>query len=469
MSSRSRSIGAAGLSKVITFPYYERDKRGNSIKVTERGGIFYVTIRYGRKNTRTFNRSIIPEGELVEKEVSTAREAKAIISMFKKRFSWARRGETHALIGQGAYGCIYSPALTCKDSTVSYPNAISKVLPALDAEKEARNMKVVDAIDPHGQYHLKLLNDPCDVPDDINLEHCAVEYKKGTKLQRMNKEDSKMLIYQHGGNPFSIFTAHKTPARLGILELIAFVNVFKALVVFNRNQFIHNDIKPENIVFTGGTQVRNPVLLKFIDFGSSMTYDTPWNDPRSYAYWPPQVYILNQITNSTRRKRFNSIKLDTGDVRRFAQEFALQSNTGVFGYEKEDTVNRRKVSNALIREIEEYNKMWNNPLSRRKRPQFLADIYKRHDIYGIGMTLYQTFDSLDSEIVRIPGFFKSYKNFVRHLIAPSLRERYSPEQALLEYTKLLQSIPAYIRPKSTLSSRTAPLTVVHRQGVHKTL
>ena len=443
----------------ITLPYSREDDNGNKIEARQVTTGFYVRVHYGRENTVKLGKgwgkgwgkgggkgqgkgqgkgwntrqASIPEGKIVVHNVATKEEVVKIIRFYMSadKFNWGPlQNDTRRLIGQGTYGCVYFPTFTCRGSTEGHPHAVSKVLEKRAANNEENDMKLITDIDPAGKYHWKLLS-KCDVPDDIDLKGCNVTFYEQMVKKRLNRENSSMLIYPFGGRTFSDFVSYSDAPRkasIGVLELLAFTNIFKALVVFKKAKFMHNDIKPDNIVFTGGTDKHDPVLLKFIDFGLSMSYEKKfvWTiGDFVYPFYPPQTFLFAHL------RHLQSVNHDT--IREFAQRWNISSRA--FGPE----TMTQHVIDVLQTDVNVFNS-----LSMEGRASLVNMMLERHDVYGTGVTLRLALDSFDDSILKIPGFVHNFKEFIRNLTRLEVHKRYSPMQALREYKNILRNIMTYV-------------------------
>ena len=319
----------------------------------------------------------------------------------------ATSGVAPKLIGQGSYGCVYYPSFMCKSLEGS--EYVAKVMTKEEGEKEQASMKTIRDIDSKGDYHWKLL-DTCEVPRNLDLSGC--------KVRELTIHNAMMLIYPYGGGEFEQIT--RGTVKMSIAVLSAFENVFDAIVLFERKNFVHGDVKPPNVLFTkvslpkGGSKV----VLKLNDFGISFTYNDAraWRrGSRAYPYYPMYILILDAV----KQKYINNDAIWNEKVREFAVNWCVNTarvgiNSGV-----EDVV-------ALLNKMREEFITTDNP----ERVKIVKWIFSRIDLFGAGVCLRLARQHLEGRIVEIKD---EYDKFVRQLILCKL----SPVEARRQCNDLM--------------------------------
>ena len=315
-------------------------------------------------------------------------------------FLFTGRGSSKC-IGRGRYGCVYYPAFVCHD--IDSSKHVAKVMILINAIKEQFKMEKIRALDPEGMYHLKLIA-RCNVPRDFSL--------KGCKVDKLSADNATALIYPFGGGEFSRITRGRV--KMDIEVLLAFKNVFDALVMFERNNFVHCDVKPANILFT-----REPVVLKLNDFGSSFTYSNTRIWPRGrkvYSTYPMYVFVLIAIVDKyILTDTFNQWK---ERVSVFSKKWcALMEEYAGF------SVNYEEVFDRLLNTR-------NIPV--HKHLKFAKIILSRIDLFGVGVCLHLAYTHLEGST--IIGIQEEYDTFVMKLLACQL----SPMEARVQYNDLVR-------------------------------
>lgn len=216
-----------------------------------------------------------------------------------------QRTRTPKLIGKGAYGCVYYPPLPCKNPCTSKycKTGVSKLMVDFEAEDEMKAYEKIKEIDPKGKYHWAA-EQICELPDGYEIpekEKCNagnVVLYDGAQLAS--------IIMPYGGKPLDAIFMNNVKVSTFIVN--SFENLFEALVVFKKNNFVHGDIKSDNAMFVGDPRnsASDPVRLKFIDFGLSFTLNLRGN-PFAHtdkftiehmsqgSYRPPEINLWNRV------------------------------------------------------------------------------------------------------------------------------------------------------------------------------
>jgi len=210
---------------------------------------------------------------------------------------------TAAVIGEGAYGCIHKPSLTCKEAKIkSYKNKVSKVLERKNAKLELEEYKSVESADQSHEYYLGKPVE-CSVqntPSNISaIEKC----KHGAELlQHLN--DLSLLIMEDGGVNLKDYADLMAtwPATLENVEkaerfILEFHRIFHGINVFLEKGILHFDMKPQNIVYIAESQRMN-----IIDFGLTVSLkdklaeiENSTNGMARYHWsYPFEFYFLNK-------------------------------------------------------------------------------------------------------------------------------------------------------------------------------
>lgn len=166
-----------------------------------------------------------------------------------------------AFIDNGTYGCVFTPHLKCQD-VKNIPKAVGKVFnKARYADEEAGiARRVMKEIDPKGHFTLPVLA-TCNVQyfrQSDQFDQCDLA------KPHLQPSDYKQIIYPHAGKSLDNIMSDETPMKgspTNFLKLlVAFRPILEGLGKFTDKQLIHNDIKPNNIMYKKGK-------LYLIDFG----------------------------------------------------------------------------------------------------------------------------------------------------------------------------------------------------------
>ena len=181
------------------------------------------------------------------------------------------------IIGEGSYGCVHKPSIHCKtppNPGFNYKNYVSKIMKTRNARDELAEFVTIGRIDPNDEYHLgePILCKPNLDEPNVKKEISKCEYIKLNEVEA-NPDNYSLLIMKFGGPDLKSFCnkylskylEKDKEVRTDKFWLEAH-HLIKGLKFFKDNGIVHNDIKPQNILF-------NPTdgSLKYIDFGLMRT------------------------------------------------------------------------------------------------------------------------------------------------------------------------------------------------------
>lgn len=218
--------------------------------------------------------------------------------------------ESSDVIGEGGYGCVHKPSLKCKTPfpiSVSNKRKISKVLFSNFAKKELKEYDNIANIDKKRNFYL---GKPIECQfDEKNKENIA-SLKKCSIGEDMtlSPNDLTLLLMEDGGLNLELYANKYNNIRTtasqykNIQDIEQFwVEAFRLLLGIKEllhHGVIHNDLKPQNIVYNETNQ-----RVNFIDFGLMTTYKdalkSSIENTNSYVnqmYWayPIEVIFYNQ-------------------------------------------------------------------------------------------------------------------------------------------------------------------------------
>lgn len=298
------------------------------------------------------------------------------------------------LIGEGAYGAVYKPALKCKNKKKEYKNSIGKVFDNKDnAMNESLTYKSITKIDPKHKFTLPLYTD------------CI-----------LIKNDKHQLIYKYGGNDLNKLLQTKGSIPKFKAFLISMRPLLEGIKKLKDNNYTHLDIKPENILY------RNKIIY-LIDFGLSKHLDelyTSENDyilNHIYAYYPPEFKLAN-----------------------YDQNFET-----FYEKVKENINSYKRVSNDIINILEFIKIMLNIPIKQQ-----LYDLFNNRrfdaekiDVYSIGIIimLFYIWSGLHNTNTKPTTQKYKFKldvlNLIKNMINFNVNERYTIEQSIENFKELI--------------------------------
>lgn len=178
----------------------------------------------------------------------------------------AAGAENPQLIGEGSYGCVSRPSLTCQDRPfMDYENKVSKLMTKRHARRELHDYETVLNIPGIKEYlipkpHICKPNDNSAFREF--LSHCS--------RSNLKKPDVKLrlLILEDGG--IALEDVFMLLPQMSLEDFKLFVcswgKIIDAVCFLASHKIMHHDLKLGNIVYNLQTGI-----LKFIDFGKVKT------------------------------------------------------------------------------------------------------------------------------------------------------------------------------------------------------
>lgn len=185
-----------------------------------------------------------------------------------KQIKQTKKSKGGKSIASGGFGCVFLPALKCKNKTRT--KGISKLSFLKQSEKE---FDILEAIKyelsriPNYKKYFLIDNisictpDKLEITDKINLDRCTFLGENGIYAENINKNLSKFKIINmpYGGKDLDNIINNKgisfEKAKLLLINLL-----LKAIIPMNKLNMFHLDIKSNNILF-------NKDGIKIIDYG----------------------------------------------------------------------------------------------------------------------------------------------------------------------------------------------------------
>jgi len=181
------------------------------------------------------------------------------------------------IIGEGSYGCVHKPSIHCKvepKPNFDYKKYVSKIMKTKNAEKELEEFVTIQRIDPNDEYHL---GKPILCKPNLNEPGVKEDIKKcrHIKLDDIEEKpnDYSLLVLKFGGVDLKILCnkylkkyLEKDKEIRSDKFWLEVHHLIKGLKFFKDNGIIHNDIKPQNILFDSLNG-----KMKYIDFGLMRT------------------------------------------------------------------------------------------------------------------------------------------------------------------------------------------------------
>lgn len=184
--------------------------------------------------------------------------------------------KTRKVIGEGSYGCVQEPSLHCSHipkPNFDYNGYVSKLMKTKRAEEELAEFVKFHRYDPNDEYHL---GTPIMCKPDLkeaNVMKDVEQCKRMSPEIKANPADYDLLVMKYGGPDLKIFCKSKINQFLKTKKeeksdkfWLEVHHLIKGLQFFRDSGIVHNDLKPQNILYDTKTN-----KLMFIDFGLMQT------------------------------------------------------------------------------------------------------------------------------------------------------------------------------------------------------
>lgn len=184
--------------------------------------------------------------------------------------------KTRKVIGEGSYGCVQEPSLHCAHlpkPNFDYNGYVSKLMKTKRAEEELAEFVKFHSYDPNDEYHL---GTPIMCKPDLKDANVMKDVEQCKKLSpdvKAKPDDYDLLVMKYGGPDLKIFCKSKINQFLKTKKeqksdkfWLEVHHLIKGLQFFRDNGIVHNDLKPQNILYDTKTN-----KLMFIDFGLMQT------------------------------------------------------------------------------------------------------------------------------------------------------------------------------------------------------
>uniref|UniRef100_A0A6C0HHH5 Protein kinase domain-containing protein n=1 Tax=viral metagenome TaxID=1070528 RepID=A0A6C0HHH5_9ZZZZ len=301
-----------------------------------------------------------------------------------------------SVVGEGAYGCIHKPSLTCKGSKIqNYKNKVSKVLQREKAKLELDEYSSIAKADSTREYYLgtpvecSVDNTPTNIQ---SIEKC----KNGTDLLK-KLDDLSLLIMDDGGINLKEYadlmeTWSATPEHVEQTErfIIELHRIFHGISVFIEKGILHYDMKPQNIVYNSEKERMN-----IIDFGLTISLkdkladiESSENNMARYHWsYPFESFFLNkdkyekyaEMSQTEKAEYYQSI------LRKITDESTDESKAfkTFFSFVLDETPD----STGFKEHMAGFYQTFVVEMTMKNYPMFIKKSVSSIDVYGLGITL----------------------------------------------------------------------------------
>jgi serine/threonine protein kinase len=360
-------------------------------------------------------------------------------------------GDISDVIGEGTYGCVHKPSLTCKDKEVDYKNKISKIMEKEDAKSEMKEYKVMNSIDKKKDYYLgKPIK--CTVNDTYENVEAIKTCKNGKDfLKQLDK--IALLVMKDGGVNLETFAdelidlpmneSNKERVELFWIEAH---RIILGLKVFLDNGIMHHDLKPQNIVYNEKMN-----RLNFIDFGFMTTKEQivttssssknhlsnyHWSFPLEMAFYNKRRYLKYARKSEAERIEYYNKIVD---------EFKASKSTPItkvlrtfFSFITNKDSSSEEYSIVLKLFLKDfYNMTVHNISDTKKYNTFIQKSTDTVDIYGVGIAFFYVF--IHSTKFLNDYLIESFTELFYSMVCPDLEKRPDVNSLLTKYESILEN------------------------------
>ncbi len=359
--------------------------------------------------------------------------------------------ETQRQLNNGTHSCAYKPNIAGDKFSESSEFYVSKIVDKNDID--GQDFKIVEKmglkkIDPNFAYYLypfvrtnfKLSNiksndlKKCKIfKEDFELDLDLFKNNPDEFIKDLNDKYYNLII-PDGENTLNDYRQISGNNEESISEnLIHYFNLIKGIFFLNHINYIHRDIKRDNITTKGS--------FKLIDFGLSCHKKDGFLDGVSnqhYSYWPFDYYLLdtdvyenlkNKIKISSRdsNERITNLIIEITELFNLHIDETFKNNDNLPEHVKEDLL--IDYINFAIDLIinDEYD-----------LDSLREECLDKFDVYSLGIVLQIEYNELikynnsDDEII------KEYKEIIDSMIVANPELRLDIDEILIKFIKLLR-------------------------------
>ena len=386
-----------------------------------------------------------------------------------------------AFLGQGAYGCVFSPAIRCKNENDRRVGMISKLLSTKHAQQEWSVRILLEPIDPAKRWFI-WPEHACEADLDLP-ENDFVSPRNATKrcTTITSSRQSLLLMYENGGEDVYhklYHTGFANDYEKGQF-LVGIANLLDGLAVLHAANVAHLDIKLENLL--AKPLVDGSFSVRFIDFGLATNVHSLILTPQQVE--AERVRVIHHYTDAAGVVAQN--KLDKWLLyHKYAKAYLYAQNYPFWPYELRflDPAKRERavepdaeIDAFYAADILGYSRtapiwVWDDAhggpiLKTREGKRMLADtktlrpeyLLKGADIFALGLALAAVFSAITGEtsvdMNTINSSDKTLQGWqvekhigspfwflISRMLSPSVLLRPSAAEAAQEYHELIPHI-----------------------------
>jgi len=384
------------------------------------------------------------------------------------------------IIGEGAYGCVHKPSLHCLNKNkntkqkINYNNYVSKIMKTDEAEKELKEFVVIGSYDNTNEFHLgmPILCQPELNETIINNEISGCKHINFKEVKK-DPKDYKILLLKFGGPDLKKLcnSQLKTYLKKNTKEKsdkfwLEVHHLLKGIKFFKDNGIVHNDIKPQNILFNMKTN-----KLVFIDFGlmrskeeiirASKKSDNflgiyHWSFPFDCGLMNKNAWTtyknLTKAKKTTYKTQLSEMIIKNSKKNTFDISIKNPASFNLlFSYinTNEDSLNDLTKNGY----IEQFFDGYNNLIANNSYVTMLEQTVDSIDVYGLGFTLQYILNCFYRQNVLDLIFFKRLSTFFHKMydFNPKTRE-INIDNLINEYENILLETGILTRLKKSFEN-----------------
>lgn len=360
--------------------------------------------------------------------------------------------KTPKVIGEGAYGCVHSPALECelRSKKRVMKNKISKIMLTKKARDELKSYTIVNSIDKNHEYHLHRPFE-CKVRKtrkNINaINKCPQIMHNFSKI-----DDYSLIIMENAGIDIEKFVQKASiwPNVNGFREKmklfwIEFERMIKAVDHLLKNGIVHHDIKILNILYNISKNRTNLIDFGLVDKIQNKiklsNESNNWLGNKFHWSYPFEVILWNK------NKYMNFVNLSQNEKESYYQNI-IDEITGLY---KTNTYNEfrtffsdvlptNNVNSNLYQQFtrryfDDYHYLLCEKINANNYDLFLRKSLSTIDIFGIGMVMAYTLKNTQHLVPE--KFEQDMIELIYSILTPNVFERREPHYVLKKYKQIL--------------------------------
>ena len=357
-------------------------------------------------------------------------------------------------VAEGTYGCVYRPPIKCKNGVKYKSGKISKLMTRRAAIKEENEYKIIKKADKKRQFYpgppMRCVPDPADAVKEMTPGEC--------KLFEQDPNISKyeLLIYDDGGYDLDKFVKTQMDNYLvpGAKEqtdkfFLNAYNLFQGIKLFLKNDILHHDIKPQNIVFDLHTYRFNYIDFGLIEKKSKLKSEIirklnhenfHWSYPLEFGFfnYSKLYYFENPVDFVAAEQEFVNILTNPAHENK-VNKYGIKPHSfqSTFRYME------NRFSPWTVAKKTDFIKQMFTGLKYYKTnftfEKTLDKLLSNTDIYSLGFTLNHVLNAFYDKGTIVENEYKEYSKLFRKMCSPNLvgRTAFSIEEYIELYEKVL--------------------------------